>query len=74
MARKRLYLYIVEGKRGTQKSSRKRVKSCLKNIPENVNRHRIYFTDRQTFLEAGDDISSIEWVRGDGTAKTLPCW
>ena len=71
---KRLYLYIIDGKRGTKASSRKRIKTCLKNIPDAVLRQKIYFTDRQTFMEAGNDVSAVEWVRGDGRIQPLPCW
>ena len=55
-------------------SSRKRVKRCLETLPAQVNPHRIFFVDRQSFMDAGDDIKNLEWVRGDATVQTLPCW
>lgn len=71
---KRLYLYVIDAKRSTQKSSRKRVKRCLETLPAHVNPHRVFFVDRQAFMEAGNDISAVQWVRGDGSVQTLPCW
>lgn len=71
---KRLYLYLVDGKRSTLKSSRKRVKRCLQTMPAHVNATKTFFVDRQTFIEAGDDVRDVQWVRGDGTLQKLPCW
>jgi hypothetical protein len=39
-----------------------------------VNPHKIFFVDRQTFMDASDDVRGVPWVRGDGTIQTLPCW
>jgi hypothetical protein len=71
---KRIYAYIIDGKRSTLKSSRKRVKRCLETVPAHVNPHKIFFVDRQTFMQAGDDVRGVQWVRGDGTLQLLPCW
>ena len=71
---KRLYLYVINGKRRTKKSSRTRIKSCIETLPETVDPHRFFFIDRQTFMEAEDDISRLMWMRGDGQVMELPCW
>jgi hypothetical protein len=71
---KRIYAYVIDGKRSTLKSSRKRVKRCLETVPAHVNHHKIFFVDRQTFMEAGNDVRGVQWIRGDGRATTLPCW
>ena len=72
--RKRLYAFVIDSNRATQKASRKRIKTCLETLPPFVNANRIFFVDRQSFMEAGDDISALNWVRGDGQAQVLPCW
>lgn len=71
---RRLYTFIIDGKKRSQKSSRKRISSCLKQIPTTVDPTRFYFVDRQTNQAAGDDVSGVTWVRGDGRAMTLPCF
>lgn len=71
---KRLYCYVMKGKKETKASARKRVSSCIATMPTSVNPHRFFFVDRQSFEEAGDEISQLHWLRGDGQVMTLPCW
>jgi hypothetical protein len=71
---KRIYAYVIDGKRSTLKSSKKRVKRCLQTVLAHVNRHKIFFVDRQTFMAAGNDVRNVQWIRGDGCATVLPCW
>ncbi len=71
---KRLYLYVIDGRKQSQRSSRKRVKRCLETLPAQVDPHRVFFVDRQSFMDAGDDIKNLEWVRGDARVQRLPCW
>ena len=68
-----IIVYVIDSKRGTQKASRKRIKRCLETMPEGINRARIYFTDRQALMEAGDDVSTLSFLRGDGAVMPLPC-
>lgn len=70
---KRLYTYTIDSKRGTETSSRKRVKRCLETIPELQIREKTFFVDRQSFMEAGDNLWDLKWIRGDGTVMKLPC-
>jgi hypothetical protein len=69
-----IIVYLIDSKRGTQNASRKRVKRCLESIPGEVDPTRIFFTDRQSFLGAGDDVSGHVFMRGDGRVTPLPCW
>lgn len=71
---KRTYCYVMKGKKETKTSARKRVASCVEALPPSVNPHRFFFVDRQSFDAAGDDISKLHWLRGDGQVMTLPCW
>ena len=71
---RRIYAYVVDSTKRTQVSARKRVKRCVETLPVSVNPHRFYFVDRHSFIAAGDDISDLQWVRGDGTVRALPCW
>ncbi len=71
---KRLYLYVIDGKKRTQTSSRKRIKRCIETFPQSANPHRFYFVDRQSFMEAGNDVAGVTWLRADGQAGTLPCF
>lgn len=71
---KTLYLYTIEGKKRTHKSTQARIKSCMKAIHPHVDEKRIYFANRLGFLEAGDDISRFEYTRGDGLKMKLPCF
>lgn len=69
---KTIVVYIVDTRRGKLAASQKRVQRCLDCIPEGVDRARMYFTDRQSFLAAGDDIAGYEFLRGDGQTLPLP--
>lgn len=71
---KRIYTYIIDGKKRTQASSRKRIKSALEHMPELPVKEKTFFVDRQSFMEAGDDVSALQWVRGDGKQMCLPCY
>lgn len=71
---KRIYCYVMKGKKETKISARKRIASCVDAMPSSVNPHRFFFVDRQSFDAAGDDISDLQWLRGDGTVMQLPCW
>lgn len=71
---KRIKVYTVEGKRRTAQSSKKRVKSCIEAIPDVVDKQTIFFIDRQTFLDAGDNILQLSFMRGDGKMMPLPCF
>ncbi|MEM9423094.1 MAG: hypothetical protein AAF986_11470 [Pseudomonadota bacterium] len=71
---KKIIVYSIDSLRGTQKASRKRVKRCLETIPEHVDHTKIFFTDRQSFMSAGDDLAELDFVRGDGRVMPLPCW
>ncbi len=71
---KRLYTFIVNGKKRTKNSSRKRIRTIIQTLPSPVNPTRFYFVDRQTHQEAGDDVSDVMWMRGDGEVGKLPCW
>ncbi len=71
---KRIYTYIIDGKKRSQISSRKRIKSALEHMPDLPIREKTFFVDRQSFMEAGDDVSAVEWVRGDGKQVRLPCY
>ena len=71
---KRLYLYVIDGKKRTQTSSRKRIKRCIETFPQSANPHRFYFVDRQSFMEAGNDVAGVTWLRADGQAGTQPCF
>jgi len=71
---KRLYCYVVKGKKETQVSARKRVQSFVDTMPASVNPHRFFFVDRQSFQAAGDNIKALTWLRGDGKVMPLPCW
>ena len=70
----RLYTFIINGHKRTKKSSRARIKTIVETIPASVNPARFYFVDRQTHQAAGDDVSGVTWLRGDGRAMRLPCW
>jgi hypothetical protein len=67
---KRLYLYVIDSTRQNRTSSRKRLKRCLETLPAQVNPRRMFFVDRQSFMEAGDDIKNLVWVRGDPPADS----
>lgn len=71
---KRSYLFVVTTRAGTKSSARKRIKSMIAALPEQVDRKRFYFVDRETHQSAGDNVSSVEWLRGDGRITRLPCW
>lgn len=71
---KQIVVYSIDSLRGTQKASRKRVKRCLETIPAQVDHTKIFFVDRQAFIDAGDDMSELPFVRGDGRGTPLPCW
>ena len=72
--RKVVSLFIIDGKKGTKESSRKRIRRCVATIPDTVDARRIFFIDRQTFMEAGDDVATLEYLRGDGQVLRLPCF
>lgn len=69
-----IYTYIIDGRKGTQSASRKRIKSCIETMPTVSIRDRVYFVDRQSFMDAGDDVSKVQWMRGDGKITALPCF
>jgi len=69
---KRVYLFVVTTRTGSVASARKRIKSMIAAIPEQVDAKRFFFIDRQTHQGAGDDVSKLEWVRGDGCVTVLP--
>jgi len=69
-----IFLFIINAKKRSQTASRKRIKRCLETIPDGVDPRLSYFVDRQSFMEAGDDISGLSWLRGDGVVTTLPCF
>lgn len=71
---KRLYTFVINGKKRTKTSSRKRIRTIIETLPNTVNPSRFYFVDRQTHQEAGNDVSGVTWLRGDGRAMPLPCW
>lgn len=71
---KRIYTYTIDGKKRTQTSSRKRIKSALEHMPDLPIREKTFYVDRQSFMEAGDDVSTLEWIRGDGKVMRLPCY
>ena len=71
---KRIYFYVMKGKKDTKTSARKRIASAVGAIPASVNPHRFFFVDRQSFDATGDDISNLTWLRGDGAVMQLPCW
>lgn len=68
---KRIRLYVIEGKRRTKKSSRARVRGCVRNYPDRLDPKQTFYTDRYTYLEAGDDLSKLECIRADGQAMTF---
>ena len=68
-----LVVYVIDSKRGTQKAARQRIKRCLDTMPEGVDRKRIFFVDRQALMAAGNDLSQLDFLRGDGTTTALPC-
>ncbi|MEL7275564.1 MAG: hypothetical protein AAGK98_03765 [Pseudomonadota bacterium] len=70
----RLYTFIVNGKKRTRASSRKRIQTMIETLPREVNPARFYFIDRQTHQAAGDDVSAVSWLRGDNRAMQLPVW
>ena len=72
--RKVVSLFIIDGKKGTKESSRKRIRRCVATIPDMVDARRIFFIDRQTFMEAGDDVATLQYLRGDGQVLRLPCF
>jgi len=70
----RLYPFVINGHKRTQKSSRARIRTIIDSLPASVNPTRFYFIDRQTHQAAGNDVSQVTWLRGDGRAMPLPCW
>lgn len=72
--RKKIVVYTIDSLRGTQKASRKRIKRCIETIPAQVDHTKIFFVDRQAFIDACDDMSELQFVRGDGQMMPLPCW
>lgn len=70
----RIYPMVVNTKKNTKKSSRARIKVMLESMPPEVRASRVYFIDQQTHDDAGDDVSEVEWLRGDGRMMPLPCW
>ena len=72
--RKVISVFIIDGKKGTAQSSRKRVRRCLTTLPDTVDPRRIFFIDRQSFMETGDDVATLEYARGDGQLMRLPCF
>lgn len=72
--RKTIVIYIIDSNGSDQAAALKRVKRCLDTIPQKVDPTLAYFTDRQSFLAAGDDVSKHVFVRGDGQSMVLPCW
>lgn len=71
---RRLYTFVINGKKRTRTSSRKRIRTIIETLPDSVNPSRFYFIDRQTHQEAGDNVAGVTWLRGDGRAMPLPCW
>jgi hypothetical protein len=71
---RRIYPMVVNTKKNTKKSARTRIKTMIENMPPEVRATRFYFIDQQTHDEAGDDVSRVEWLRGDGRVMPLPCW
>lgn len=71
---KTVVVYVIDSKRGSQKSARKRIKRCLETMSEEIDRTRMYFTDRQSFVESGDDVSVHHFLRGDGQLVVLRCF
>ncbi|MEL6830420.1 MAG: hypothetical protein AAFO63_09825 [Pseudomonadota bacterium] len=72
--RKQIFVYSIDSMRSTQAASRKRIKRCLETIPAHVDHTKIFFTDRQSFMEAGDDMTALPFLRADGKVMPLPCW
>ena len=72
--KKTIVVFTIDSLRRNQTASRKRVKRCLGNIPAHVDHSRIFFTDRQSFMGAGDDIRDLPFIRGDGLVMPLPCF
>ena len=72
--RKVVSLFIIDGKKGTMESSRKRIRRCVATIPDTVDARRIFFIDRQAFMETGDDVATLQYLRGDGQVMLLPCF
>lgn len=68
---KRIRLYVIEGKRRTKKSSRARVRGCICDYPEWLDPKQTFYTDRYSYLEAGDDLSELECIRADDQAMTF---
>ena len=71
---RRLYTFVVNGKKRSKVSSRKRIRTIVETLPASIDPARFYFVDRQSHLEAGDDVSTVLWLRGDGREGVLPCW
>ncbi len=67
-----LILFVMDGKWGRQTSAQKRIKRCLKTMPETIDQKRSLFIDRASFLAAGDDVGSVNVRRGDGVQMPLP--
>jgi len=72
--RNTIVAFTIDSLRQKQTASRKRVKRCLEAIPAHVDHSRMFFTDRQSFMQVGDDISELPFIRGDGKVMPLPCW
>ena len=71
---KRQYLFVVTTRAGTKASARKRIKSMIAALPEHIDPSRYFFIDRETHQAAGDDVSKVDWLRGDGRVMPLSCW
>jgi hypothetical protein len=64
-------LFVIDSKNGSQKAARKRVKRCLEKFPEGINGSRSLFVDRHSFIEKGDEISMLDWVRRNSSRTKL---
>lgn len=71
---KRLYTFVVDGKKRTKKSSCKRIRTIIDALSEAVDPTRFYFVDRQSFEENPFDSVGLNCQRGDNLPTTLPCF
>ena len=64
--------FIINSRADNKEGAQERIANTIRKMPRRADRKLFYFIDPFTLAEAGDDISKLEWLRGDGKCCSLP--
>ena len=68
-----IILYVVDGRRGSRASSKRRISNFLAKFPVTGGMSKVYFIDRQSVFDSVD-VFSLEFQRHNSNSDCLPVW